>query len=329
MKIALTSVLGFILLFVLTGCVSTYHNLQPGHYGVIVIYGANGTKPTYENLTPGQGFWVNNYTSRFVDYPNAQQSLTMVRQASEGQVKQDDSISCHDQNGVPINMDMTITWRVDPEHVGDLYILRPEQPLVSDKGDGNDIQDTVVRRIARSVIPVSCGSQTYTDLYTGKGKLVFQKDTLDLLQKEASKEYILIDGDYPGEMYLQPTQQDAIGRTANAQSAVSVAELHNQQVSAEATAIVVKANADAESARIQAQGEADANEKISKSLTANVLADRSINKWDGRLPAVAGGESIPMISIPPDPTMTPLAQPTALPTAVPTKVPVVAATPTH
>lgn len=311
-----------LLVFASTACVSGYHTLEQGHYGVVITYGQNGGKPEIQTVQPGVGTWVNYWTQRWVDYPSAQQSLTMVRNIQEGQVKGDDSISCHDQNGVPFNLDVTITWRVDPQHVADLYILRPDQPLVATSADqqGQDIQTTVVRRIARSVIPVVCGDQTYVDIYTGAGKLKLQSDGLGQLQKEASKEYIEIDGFYPAEVYLQQAQQDAISRTANAQAAVQVAAQAQQQAvneaagaiakaQGQATAEAVQANADANqkitaaradatAVALSAQAEAQANNTVSGSLNQNVLADEQLHKWNGQLPQYEGSGQGTTVQLP-------------------------------
>ncbi len=54
---------------------------------------------------------------------------------------------------------------------------------------------------------------------------------------------------------------------------------------------ITNAQAEAETIKIKAQAEADANVTISKSLTANVIEYKKIEKWDGVLPKVTGGAS--------------------------------------
>jgi len=51
---------------------------------------------------------------------------------------------------------------------------------------------------------------------------------------------------------------------------------------------ITNAQADAESTRIKAEGEADANKTIAASLTDQVIEYLKIQKWDGILPQVTG-----------------------------------------
>ena len=54
---------------------------------------------------------------------------------------------------------------------------------------------------------------------------------------------------------------------------------------------ITNAEAEAEAAKVRADGEAEANNTISKSLTSEVLENKKIEKWNGELPKVQGGES--------------------------------------
>ena len=51
---------------------------------------------------------------------------------------------------------------------------------------------------------------------------------------------------------------------------------------------VTNAEADAEAAKVRADGEAEANSTLSKSLTSEVLENKKIEKWNGELPKVSG-----------------------------------------
>lgn len=53
-----------------------------------------------------------------------------------------------------------------------------------------------------------------------------------------------------------------------------------------------KAKVEAETKRIQAEGDAAANREIQQSLTKDILTEKFINKWNGELPKVSGGEGI-------------------------------------
>ena len=51
---------------------------------------------------------------------------------------------------------------------------------------------------------------------------------------------------------------------------------------------ITNAQAEAESTRIKAQGEADANKTIAASLNDQVIEYLKVQKWDGILPKVTG-----------------------------------------
>lgn len=51
----------------------------------------------------------------------------------------------------------------------------------------------------------------------------------------------------------------------------------------------LKAQYDAEATIVEAQAQADANKLLEKSLTDNVLKEKYIEKWDGKLPEVVAG----------------------------------------
>lgn len=53
---------------------------------------------------------------------------------------------------------------------------------------------------------------------------------------------------------------------------------------------ITNAEADAEAAKVRAEGEAEANETLAKSLTAAVIENKKIEKWNGELPKVTSGE---------------------------------------
>ena len=60
---------------------------------------------------------------------------------------------------------------------------------------------------------------------------------------------------------------------------------------------ITNAEAEAETIRIKAEAEAEANEIIRKSLTNSVIEYNKVEKWDGKLPTVAGGEAGTFLNI--------------------------------
>lgn len=105
--------------------------------------------------------------------------------------------------------------------------------------------------------------------------------SLDLIQKELIKDGIsvlritLVDTD-AGEQI-----EKAIANEAVAKKEAETAEYKKQ-----------KAQLEGEAKVIEAQKEKEANELISKTLTDELLMEQFIEKWDGKLPTVTGGDNM-------------------------------------
>ena len=73
-----------------------------------------------------------------------------------------------------------------------------------------------------------------------------------------------------------------------------------KKIAAQAEADVRKIEADAEAyaTRVKAEAEAEANEKISKSLTRDLIDWKQATLWDGRLPTfIGGGATLPILDL--------------------------------
>ena len=105
--------------------------------------------------------------------------------------------------------------------------------------------------------------------------------SLELIQSELAKDGIsvlritLVDTD-AGEQI-----EKAIANEAVAKKEAETAEYKKQ-----------KAQLEGEAKVIEAQKEKEANELISKTLTDELLMEQFIEKWDGKLPTVTGGETM-------------------------------------
>jgi len=105
--------------------------------------------------------------------------------------------------------------------------------------------------------------------------------SLELIQKELIKDGIsvlritLVDTDAGADI------EKAIANEAVAKKEAETAEYKKQ-----------KAQLEGEAKVIEAQKEKEANELISRTLTDELLMEQFIEKWDGKLPTVTGGETM-------------------------------------
>jgi regulator of protease activity HflC (stomatin/prohibitin superfamily) len=110
-----------------------------------------------------------------------------------------------------------------------------------------------------------------------------------------------------GALRLPENVAQAINRAMEATQNAIQAENRVRQVRAEADQAIAQAHGAAEAARQRAQGEADAvlvraradaraNEIIRLSTSGAVLQYRAIERWDGKLPLMQGGDKTPLLT---------------------------------
>ena len=91
---------------------------------------------------------------------------------------------------------------------------------------------------------------------------------------------------------FEASYNEAIAAKQQAQLQYEQQQINNQknveQAKAEAEAAIAKANGEAQAKIIAAEAEAKANEILTKSLSADILKQRFLDKWDGKVPLVTG-----------------------------------------
>jgi regulator of protease activity HflC (stomatin/prohibitin superfamily) len=92
---------------------------------------------------------------------------------------------------------------------------------------------------------------------------------------------------------------EAIQNVINAQNKLQQATIEKQTAEQEAEKRIVEAKGKAESVRIEAEAQAQANDLLERSLTDNIIKNRAIEKWNGEMPKVNGGGNM-MFNIPID-----------------------------
>ena len=97
------------------------------------------------------------------------------------------------------------------------------------------------------------------------------------------------------------TQEKQRAQTQQEQATMEAEQAaKRKKIEAEAAAEVAKVQADAEaySTQVKAAAEAEANEKINKSLTEELVNYRQVQRWNGELPQfVGGGSTIPILNM--------------------------------
>jgi regulator of protease activity HflC (stomatin/prohibitin superfamily) len=301
-RIPMRWLVALIVVFVLLVAVaSALKRVEPGFAGVKIDYARGQTAGpvgyAVEQVPAGRFVFINPITQRLAQYPISNQNMTMARRVTEGKVQGDDSVKVVDTNGVTLNIDVSVIYRVNPQEVGALYTEWAGAQLIDSNALGGDVEDRLVRPAVRSILPNSAASRNYLQIYaTDKGKI--QQEAEDALRAYLAPKHIDVVALQIREVYLPDTLQEAINSKVAEQQLAEQAQATVAKNTQLASAAQEQAKGEAESRTIRAQAEANANLLIAKSLTPELVQYQYALKWDGRLPQATGG-TIPFLNLTP------------------------------
>ena len=101
------------------------------------------------------------------------------------------------------------------------------------------------------------------------------------LDNKYGEETIIVNKVVIGNADFDESYNNAIAEKQNAQLAYEKQQIENQR-------LIEQAEAEAEAKKIAAQGEAEANEILTKSLSKDIFTQMMLDKWNGELPKVVG-----------------------------------------
>lgn len=241
----------------------------------IIPTGYTGVKTTFgqiDNVTLQNGF---NWKTPLI------QSIEMVDNKQQDISFNDDEIWSETKERTAIYYKgVTVTYQINPEKSSWIYanISNYEdnlvtKPLVSSaiKASSKDLSD--VDATNRSIIEPKA-----------------LKNIQDSLNDKYGKDVIYVNKVTINNADFEESYNKAIADKQKAQLAAEQQEIENNKA-------IAKAEADAKVAVEKAQGKADANEILKKSLSDEVLKDKYIEKWNGQMPNVVSDGSSVMYGI--------------------------------
>jgi len=282
-------------LIAMSSCVS---RVDAGHVGIRVKLAGSSRGVDDIPVVTGWVFY-NPLTEQLVMFPTSVQNVVWTRDAHEGS-QRDESITFSSQEGVNINADIGLSFHIEPS-------LAPHLYLRFRKNDLMDLANGYVRNAVREAFQLTASQMPVQEIYgAGKGKLVaeVQKRLQDQLGKDG---FILDQLTINGALRLPENVANAINRAMEATQLAIQAENRVRQVKAEAEQAITQAEGQASAARARARGEADArlitaraeakaNLILRASTSAAVLQYRALERWNGKLPLMNGGGSLPMLT---------------------------------
>lgn len=231
----------------------------------------------------------------------------------DGDSKNDDSFEVPTSDGKGLRVDLTFTYRYDPEKVAQIFtvfkgqsgkevrntFIKPniiswvkevtaKYPVTEILGEERANLNTAVSEYVKekfepygiivestSLINIDADEETRAQVQ----RRVNAIQELELAQTE--KKTAQVKANQEKEVALTKAQQDK-------ETAIILAEQEKETATINAEKQKIDAEAKAEATRIKAKAEAEANKVIAESLTPELIENNKINKWNGDVPKVSG-----------------------------------------
>lgn len=278
-----SKVLFFASVLFFTSTLTSCSKVPAGHKG-IKVYLLGGEKGVdHEELGVGR-YWIGINQQLYL-YPTFTQNYVWTQDEIEGS-ENDESISFQTKEGLSVNADFGITYRVDPNEVNTLF--------ETFRRGIDEITDVFLRNMLRDALNKRTSTMTVENVY-GIGKAQLLDSVLVDVQQQVLDKGIIVEKIYAiGDFRLPPSVVKSLNLKIEATQKAEQAENELREAEAEAKKKVAKA-----------QGEAEANRIITNSITPQLLQWEKIQneklyieQWNGVEPTTkVGGETGVLLNV--------------------------------
>ena len=288
-------ILGLVLIFGLFGVVVCTERVPVGYEGV--VYSMNGG---VQKDTLKTGWHLVSPTKKVKMFTVSNEQLILTKDKREGS-KEDESFRVASADNASIAISFQMSYRFTPDTLVQTY--------KKFKGmDGEAIVNQRVTTVLKSKVSEVTTDYSLMELYSGNRAEINDRLT-DYLNDSFSKQFGIevIDAsiiDVHPDKQLRSAinkrieaQQKADQAKAEQETAKVEAETARIQAQKDADIKVINAQAEADAILAKADAEAEANRKISESLTGDILKQKYIEKWDGKMPTYNGGGSNTIVDL--------------------------------
>ena len=248
--------------------------IPPGQAGVVVLFGT-----VRAQVLPAGLHFINPF-SQVVEMEVRTRNYTMSGIADEGQKKGDDSIPVITSDGLTVKLDATVFYHLDQDRCAKIY-----------EKIGTDVEGQILRSQIRTSLRDAAAGLSATELYTTH-RMGFV-DNVSKTLTTAFKERGIVMEQVLLRNVLLPDQitkaiNDKIAADQDAQKMAFVLQKEKQE---------------AERKRIEAEGQAKAQQIVSQSLTPQIIEYQRIQALrdigaKGNLIITPMGGATPMIQVP-------------------------------
>jgi len=179
-----------------------------------------------------------------------------------------------------VSSEVAVNYRVDPASAVEI-VRTIGAAMYEDKLLSPAIQESVKLTTAK---------YTAEGLITEREKV--RTEIEENLKSKMERHGIIVDGFNIVNFDFSDAFNSAIEEKQVAQQDLIRVETEQKQLIVKAEAAAKAAEAEAQAILVKAEAQAEANRKLAASLTAVLVEYEKIQKWDGKLPQVSGGNAI-------------------------------------
>lgn len=239
-----------------------------------------------EELSPGR-YWIG-FNEELYLFPTFTQNYVWTANKAEGS-PEDESFNFQDIQGLELNADIGITYRLEPTKVSGIFQKYK-------KGIA-EITDIYLRNMVRDAL-VKRTSKLKVEYIYGEGRSELIENVTTDVQVLCDPIGILIEKIYwIGRIKLPESVKNAIDAKIKATQIAQQRENEVREAQAQAQKKIAQAEGEAVSILRVAEAQAKANTILNRSLTLTLVQYKSIEKWNGTLPTYTGGGAVPFINM--------------------------------
>ena len=265
--------------------VASLTTIHPGHVGVSVKKCGGGGVSS--DPIPTGYYWRSLFCEDVVEYPTNVQTLVLSKSAHEG-APIDESITVTSSEVLPVNLDVSLSFTLDPAKVPTIYTKY--------RNDITVIAHNFVRQTIREGLQSNFAQFTAEQLYSTKRE-ESRVEVQDFITKRLGAEGFIIQQFTVNETRVPEAVVQAINAKVAMIQESQKAEAQVRKTEAEAKQRVAQAQGEADSKRLSADAEAYFNKTVAASITPEYVQYKALERWNGELPQMMGTGAVPFVNL--------------------------------